>query len=373
MAKLDQGYRKARAASSSSTGSRSRRVSMSTFLRENPKDRIADLYIRSAKKGILDVLGLHENSDMAMSIEKQLREDLKGDKKAELASGYATAVNENNRDAVGRMNQIEENKRTVEAQALLDALYSATSMRERTDLDDGDLLDDAVNLMVDGEGWGEESKGRLEVRKHVNIAIDNSGSTHVDETGYCNRSLVSVASDLMGVLQSAGRDHEMVTYDTFTFNRVTEQHTGERGEENRAELAFQQLQNIYVDDPLEADATETNLAPLLENFHINEVRRSKIGEPRIEIILTDGEFESPEDMAEAIEWQRKRGPGVNTYVLNVCPDDMDNNIPLPHQFKVIPVNCIKDEFGIKEVDRDVLRQVLNRIVISEVSNMQDQA
>ena len=177
----------------------------------------------------------------------------------------------------------------------------------------------------------------------------------------------------MGVLQSAGRDHEMVTYETFTFNRITEQHTGERGEEHRAELAFQQLQNIYVDDPLEADATETNLAPLLENFHINEVRRSKIGEPRIDIILTDGEFESPEDMAEAIEWQRKRGPGVNTYVLNVCPDDMDNNIPLPHQFKVIPVNCIKDEFGIKEVDRDVLRQVLNRIVISEVSNMQDQA
>ena len=373
MAKLDQGYRKARAASSSSTGSRSRRVSMSTFLRENPKDRIADLYIRSAKKGILDVLGLHENSDMAMSIEKQLREDLKGDKKAELASGYATAANKNTRDAVGRMNQIEENKRTVEAQALLDALYSATSMRERTDLDDGDLLDDAVNLMVDGEGWGEESKGRLEVRKHVNIAIDNSGSTHVEETGYCNRSLVSVARDLMGVLQSAGRDHEMVTYDTFTFNRVTEQHTGERGEEHRAELVFQQLQNIYVDDPLEADATETNLAPLLENFHINEVRRSKIGEPRIDIILTDGEFESPEDMAEAIEWQRRRGPGVNTYVLNVCPDDMDNNIPLPHQFKVIPVNCIKDEFGIKEVDRDVLRQVLNRIVISEVSNMQDQA
>ena len=373
MAKLDQGYRKARAASSSSTGSRSRRVSMSTFLRENPKDRIADLYIRSAKKGILDVLGLHENSDMAMSIEKQLREDLKGDKKAELASGYATAANKNTRDAVGRMNQIEENKRTVEAQALLDALYSATSMRERTDLDDGDLLDDAVNLMVDGEGWGEESKGRLEVRKHVNIAIDNSGSTHVEETGYCNRSLVSVARDLMGVLQSAGRDHEMVTYDTFTFNRVTEQHTGERGEEHRAELAFQQLQNIYVDDPLEADATETNLAPLLENFHINEVRRSKIGEPRIDIILTDGVFESPEDMAEAIEWQRRRGPCVNTYVLNVCPDDMDNNIPLPHQFKVIPVNCIKDEFGIKEVDRDVLRQVLNRIVISEVSNMQDQA
>ena len=131
MAKLDQGYRKARAASSSSTGSRSRRVSMSTFLRENPKDRIADLYIRSAKKGILDVLGLHENSDMAMSIEKQLREDLKGDKKAELANGYATAANKNTRDAVGRMAQIEENKRTVEAQALLDALYSATSMRER--------------------------------------------------------------------------------------------------------------------------------------------------------------------------------------------------------------------------------------------------
>ena len=373
MAKLDQGYRKARAASSSSTGSRSRRVSMSTFLRENPKDRIADVYIRQATKGILDVLGLEPNSDMAMSIEKHLKEDAKGDKKAELADGYATALNKNNRDAVGRMAQQQENQRVVEAQALLDALYSATSMRERTDLDDGDLLDDAVNLMVDGEGWGQESRGRLEVRKHVNIAIDNSGSTHVEETGYCNRSLVSVAEDLMGVLQSAGKNHEMVTYDAFTFNRITEQHTGERGEENRAELAFKQLQGIVVDDPLEADATETNLAPLLEAFNTNEVRRSKIGEPRIDIILTDGEFESPEDMAEAIEWQRRRGPGVNTYVLNVCPDDMDNNIPLPHQFKVIPVNCIKDEFGIKEVDREVLRQVLNRIVISEVSNMQDQA
>ena len=103
----------------------------------------------------------------------------------------------------------------------------------------------------------------------------------------------------------------------------------------------------------------------------NEVALGLIGSPRLDIILTDGEFESEADANEAAEWQRKRGAGVTTYVLNLCPDEIDDPVSLPHQFRVIPVVCLTDKYwkGGKVVDQNVLRQTLNRIAVAEVSRL----
>ena len=147
------------------------------------------------------------------------------------------------------------------------------------------------------------------------------------------------------------------------------------------------MRNQIVDDPLKKDAVQTNLAPLLEQMYKNEVERNKIGETRIDIIITDGEFESVKDLDEAVEWQRKRGPNVTTYVLNLVPEEMANNLPLPYQFRVVPVDCIENKTSyrngeesthfnndytpIKKVDNQVLSQVLNNIVIQEVSDIRE--
>ena len=264
-------------------------------------------------------------------------------------------------------NNEEETRRLHEAEVLLAALESATRPTERSGLDDGEYLDDLASLTLDGSGWGEETLGGTQYQKHVNICIDNSGSTRMPATGYCARAMADIGTNLMNVLYAAGGRWPGVTWDEFSFNRIAKQHTGKRGQEARSEATRQSLEQVWVQDPLDTDARETNLAPLLEALHRNEVERGLIGEPRIDIIMTDGEFESQEDADEAAEWQRQRGSGATTYVVNLCPDT-PSDVSLPHQFRVIPLHCVTGADYRKEVDGEALRQTLMRIVVDEMQN-----
>ena len=386
MAKNDQGYVRAKQ-SSYSGGYGNRGMQMSTFLAKVKKDRVVQYYIRDRQKGILDILGQQDNQDLAMEIKQIATDEVNKMTKKEIGDLWNSKRLENSAQGAQAYLAKNDQKKLGSAQRLMDALYSATKATERIDLEDGELLDDPTSLLVDGQGWGDETKGRLEVRKHVNIAMDNSGSTHMPETGFCSDAIQSVTNNLIEVLDTAGSTYPYLTTDAFSFNRVTVQHTGNIGRNHRKELAYSSLRNQIVDDPLKKDAVQTNLAPLLEQMYKNEVERNKIGEPRIDIIITDGEFESVEDLDEAVEWQRKRGPNVTTYVLNLVPEEMANNLPLPYQFRVVPVNCIgnrtsyrngeesthfnNDYTPIKEVDNQVLSQVLNNIVIQEVSDIRE--
>jgi hypothetical protein len=367
MAKLDHGYSQTRTTSSGGRGGRG--VSIETYLSQSKKAEVADLYIRTATRGILSVLGIDpdNDTDLAMKIRKGVRDSVTKDKmtKKDLGAGWTSATQDGNQ-ASRRQQKIEHNQA---AETLLNALYSATRMRERTDLEDGDLLDDPASLLTDGDGWGEEATGRLEVRKHVNLAIDNSGSTHMPETGYCSRAMSNVADNLLRVLFDSASTYPGITYDGYSFNRIARIHTGRFAREQRAALVRNYFAGVIVADPLRRDAIETNLAPLIEEMYRNEDRQGLIGSPRLDIILTDGEFESETDADEAAEWQRKRGPGVTTYVLNLCPGEIDDPVSLPHQFRVVPVDCLVDEYGSKAVDQDILRQTLNRIAVAEVSRL----
>ena len=63
MAKQDQGYRRATGSSYSGGGGRGR--TLSTYLAQTRKNEVADLYIRTQTSGILDVLGLEDDTDLA--------------------------------------------------------------------------------------------------------------------------------------------------------------------------------------------------------------------------------------------------------------------------------------------------------------------
>lgn len=372
MAKLDQGYK--RTATGGHRGGGGRGRSLSTYLAQSTKAEVADLYLRTQTRGILDILGLdpQASTDIAMRIKRLLRDEAADSKatKSDLGDGYVSAQRDGQQAQAGqqRIQHIQA------AEALMGALYSATRMRERADLDDGDILDDPVSMVVNGNGWSDEAVGRPEVRKHVNIAIDNSGSTRMPETGYCSRAMQDAAGNLMRVLHDAASVYPGVTYDGFSFNRVAVQETGRPGMAYRAALTREYFERVVVDDPLQRDAVQTNLAPLIEAMHSNETNLGLIGQPRLDLILTDGEFESAADMVAAAEWQRRRGPGVTSYVLDLCPGEIEHPVELPHQFRVIPLTCLVDQrergWGRKRIDRDVLHQSLQRIAIEEVSRLQ---
>ena len=209
MAKNDAGYQKASRGGGSSRGlgGWGRERSHETYLRETKKKDLTDFYIRTRRDGILDPLGQEDNEDLAMQIVKLAKEEIAGMTKAEIDKLWESAKDDSSEDRSQAYNAERRAERLQSASVLLEALYSATKEKERADLDDGDLLDDPVNLIVDGEGWGEETKGRLEVRKHVNIAIDNSGSTHMPETGFCSRAMHTIATNLMNELYTVGETY----------------------------------------------------------------------------------------------------------------------------------------------------------------------
>ena len=367
MAKLDQGYRRA-TGSSYRGGGGGRGRTMSTYLAQTKKDEVADLYIRTQTSGILDVLGLEHDDDIAVSIRQMLKDEIAQDKptKATMGEGYISARSDGYQARRGQ----QDIEHAQAAEALLGALYAATRMRERADLDEGDVLDDPATALIDGGGWADEAAGRLEVRKHVNIAIDNSGSTHMPETGYCSGAMQAVADDLMRVLFDAASAHPGITYDGFSFNRIAEQATGRPGRARREKLVRDYFAGMVVYDPLKRDAVQTNLAPLVEALYKNEEALGLIGQPRLDLILTDGEFESEKDAQAAAEWQRLRGPGVTSYVLDLCPGEIEDTVELPHQFRVIPLQCLVDEYGQKAIDSDILRQSLIQIATEEVTKLQ---
>lgn len=364
MAKSDQGYTRA-TSSSSGGGGRPKYASKSKLT----KAEVAQLYLRIRTEGILDMLGVEKYSDVAMQITDALGEQLEdGPKhsKDDLWDAAVEAQHGGGRQAF--RNNAEDVRRHYEADMLIAALESSTRPREREQLDEGDYLDDMTSLMADGSGWGEEQLGSKSYKKHVNICIDNSGSTHMPSTGYCSAALATVAQNLMEVLYEAAGRWPGVTWDAFSFNRIAKQHTGSIGRANRAEMVRQALRHVVIPDPLDRDAVETNLGPLMEALHDNEVERGLIGQPRLDIIITDGEFESEDDAARAAEWQRQRGTGLNTYVINICPDT-PSEVALPHQFRVVPLHCNIGSELRKEIDGEALRQTLMRIVVDEMQKL----
>ena len=364
MSKSDQGYKPAKASSYSGGYGRSR--SVGTYIAQASKNELVSLNLHTTWRGILDVLGIERTSEQAMAIRRGLVEEQKESKmtKHELYMSAlaeqqgAQAVNANRKDI----------ERLESAKELIAALESTTRAKSRENLDDGDDLDDPVSLMMDGAGWAEDVIGASQYKKHVNICIDNSGSTRMPETGFCSLAMEKVSQNLVNVLYEAAERWQGVSWDVFSFNRVTQQETGWRAKHLREQQVRQQLEEIEVDNPHMSDATETNLAPLLEAIYANEEERSLIDQPRLDIILTDGEFESQADADDAAVHQAKRGSNVSTYVINLCPDK-PSDITLPTSFRVIPLPCIEEKYGALEVDNDMLRQVIMQIVVEEVQKI----
>ena len=362
MARSDQGYTQAR---KSTSGGGGRGRSFSTYAQKARKDELVSFYLRHQLRGILDILGEGPRSETAMAIRQGLAEQYNESKmtKAELEQAIYSDARGNGVQAL--LSSERETRMAQEAALLVDALQSATRDREVENLDEGDWLDDPVGLLTDGSGWGEERLGAREFRKHVSIALDNSGSTHMASTGYCALAMETVANNLLAVLYAASSQWPGVTWDAYSFNRVTQSHTGRFGRDERYALVRQALAEVTISDPLRTDAIETRLAPLIERMYETEEERGLLGSPRLDIILTDGEFESQADADAAAEWQHRRGPGVTTYVLNLCPET-PSEVALPYQFRVIPLTCVTGDEHRKWVDGEGLRQALMQIVLSEV-------
>jgi len=366
MAKNDVGYEKKRS-SGGSGGGGGRGLSWETWLQKTPKASVKEYLIREMTNERLEAMGdIPPQSDLGLSIRNSVRDEINDEKalKADFANRW---------DAKRGSSPLRINKSRVEkieeANILTEALYSFTKARERENLDEGDILDDPTSAVIDGSGWGEEVIGKQQYRKHINICIDNSGSTHTIATGFCSRTMREVSENLISILKTVSAKYEGITWGVYSFNRIArcELFYGKEFVSEWNWLSDWAGSHLLIEDPLKKDASETRLAPLMEEIYKQESGNGLIGEPRLDIILTDGEFESQKDANEAIDWQNRRGGNIYTYVLNVAPE-IPSDIQLPSQFRVLPVQSVSESDGMKQgVNTESLRNVMYSIVIDEMT------
>jgi len=379
MAKGDFGY--SRSSGSSGSGSRGsgsrggrgggggRSMSEETWLQRTRKDEVKDFLIRDVVKERLEAMGVEPDSEIGLKIREGAREEITNTKanKADFADEWHKKRNGNPlRSNAGRVQRHEE------AEIILDALQSVTRVRETENLDEGEWLDDPITTLIDNTGgWGDELVGASNYRKHVNICIDNSGSTHTAETGYCSRPMAEVVSSLCDVLSYASDQYPGVTWAVYEFNRTAscKQMHGKEFTSYYNRYSSDSRTHLFIADPLQENATATNLAPLMKAIYDQEEKEDLLDSPRFDIILTDGEFETQQDADEAASSKARRGNGINSYVLNLCPE-APSEIQLPSQFRVLPLNCLYDEEyaskTVKRVDTEALRNALYSIVIDEL-------
>jgi len=375
MAKGDYGYSRSSGSSSSSRGGRgggggrSRGRSQDTWLQQTRKDDVKDFLIRDVIKERLEAMGVEPESEIGLKISQGARAEITNTKanKSEFADEWHKKRHGNPlRSNAARVERHEE------AEIILEALQSVTRVREKENLDEGEWLDDPVTTLMDNTGgWGDELVGASDYRKHVNICIDNSGSTHTPETGYCSRPMIEVVSSLCDVLSYASDHYPGVTWGVYEFNKTAscKQMHGKDFTSYYNRMSSNSRTNLYLNDPLQENATATNLAPLMKAIYEQEEKEDLLDAPRFDIILTDGEFETQQDADEAASSKARRGNGINSYVLNLCPEN-PSEIQLPSQFRVLPLNCLFDEEyaskTVKRVDKEALRNALYSIVIDEL-------
>jgi len=376
MAKGDYGYSRSSGSSSSSSrggrgggGGRSRGRSQDTWLQQTRKEDVKDFLIRDVIKERLEAMGVEPESEIGLKISKGARDEITNTKanKSEFADEWHKKRHGNPlRSNAARVERHEE------AEIILEALQSVTRVREKENLDEGEWLDDPVTTLMDNTGgWGDELVGASDYRKHVNICIDNSGSTHTPETGYCSRPMIEVVSSLCDVLSYASDHYPGVTWGVYEFNKTAscKQMHGKDFTSYYNRMSSNSRTNLYLNDPLQENATATNLAPLMKAIYEQEEKEDLLDAPRFDIILTDGEFETQQDADEAASSKARRGNGINSYVLNLCPEN-PSEIQLPSQFRVLPLNCLFDEEyaskTVKRVDKEALRNALYSIVIDEL-------
>jgi len=374
MAKGDYGYsQRSSSRSSDSRGGRGggggRGKSFDTWLQQTRKDDVKDYLIRDVVKERLEAMGVEPESEIGLQIREGAREEIKDRKanKEDFAMEWYKKRNGNPlRSNAGRVERHEE------AEIILEALQSVTRVQEKENLDEGEWLDDPVTTIIDNSGgWGDELVGASDYRKHVNICIDNSGSTHTPETGYCSRPMIEVVSSLCDVLSYASEQYPGVTWGVYEFNKTAscKQMHGKEFTSYYNRMSSNSRTHLYLNDPLQENATATNLAPLMKTIYEQEEKEDLLDSPRFDIILTDGEFETQQDADEAASSKARRGNGINSYVLNLCPEN-SSEIQLPSQFRVLPLNCLFDEEyaskTVKRVDKESLRNALYSIVIDEL-------
>lgn len=225
-------------------------------------------------------------------------------------------------------------EQTANARLSVGGLYtelaSAIALRERYGQPEGDWLEDPVDAITEGTGFGEDQRIKKGVKLQVHLCLDTSNSMVHNDLA---ENAMTVISDMYLGLRGAaeqlppgslvvelwewakGQDGKHV-YHTSNHDAI-EAYKGPRGV-----TAALSLYNSFQGE-------DTWIAPLFERLEKWEEKYGDWDAYRLDIVISDGVLEHATDARKADQVQDHRDGYLQTVILNFLPmeDWADFRVP----------------------------------------------
>jgi hypothetical protein len=229
------------------------------------------------------------------------------------------------------------------AGSLQSEFASAIGWKERFSQPEGDWLDDPVEAMITGYGFGEEMRTSRGIKMQVNLCLDCSNS--VRHNGLDEVAQLTLRTMYLGLKMAA----EQLPDNSLVVNVWTWAHN-EDGK-GVSLLTTKDVVARKIDNPMGVmdgwyanfNGEDTYIAPLFERLDGWE---NAYGDPsayRLDIIITDGVLEHAMDAKTADVIQERRDGTLQTVVLNFLPMEEWTESRVPKrcvQYPATPDNLI---------------------------------
>lgn len=244
--------------------------------------------------------------------------------------------------------------------------HQAFETQEVYGRDEGDFIDDVVNLYQTGRGYGEDQSKAKGVKLQITLSLDLSNSMQYNRDTHGNKLYESASNafrDLWLTLEELEKQYaDDLFIGAFTFCQDTHEYdTNSWGEHVtrerlgrlakclsvesswRGRMEDKQLRSRQDPDgislgPVEGyrspsawkfDGTDTWYYPLFDKIREWEEKFSDPGAIRLDLVITDAVLEHPSDIARSDAIQERRNGTLHTVMLNMLPQHEWVNSDLP--------------------------------------------
>lgn len=232
---------------------------------------------------------------------------------------------------------VEDNDRqtmtkTVELSAgSLHAEFSeAFRLKERTDGDEGDWMDDAVSAYSTGHGWGTEERQTASVKLQITLSLDKSNSMYYN---HIHTQAMQAFFEIGETLRSLHAEYPNDLFVGFFEFSLDDYRNG------RGKMAKQLTDETYADHPDfgalypyrpskiaevygqgDFQGEDTWISPLFSKIEEWENEASDTGAIRLDLVITDAVLEHKTDIIEASTIQDRRDGALQSVLLNLMPE-----------------------------------------------------
>lgn len=230
---------------------------------------------------------------------------------------------------------------------------------EKTDLSEGDYLENPVTAYMTGYGFGEEYKAKAGITLQLTISLDISNSMYYNDIATPALSAFRTLCMSLEELKAEYPNNLHTAYFKFSGGsdgKYARQITPETWGVS-AKTIPQLMMEEYKDDQAYSlfRGEDTWMFTLLEKIENWENKYSDPGAVKIDIIISDAVLEHPNDIRWSNLIQERRDGALQSIILNLMPRDKWHDSAVPKRCLQYPA----DASNLAGLLRNILAEAVN--------------